>query len=295
MPTIQDTLAQFSIPFRQAGEHQHARSGWVQIDCPYCSPRSNHFRMGISLQGGYCNCWACGHKRLLDVLVTFAGISYSRAYEIVEGLGWSAPVKKTEGHHGQFEIPKDAGPLWGVHREWLRGRGMDPEEITRLWGVRGIGLSSSLAWRIWIPVCDQFGEPASWTTRAVGDVDLRYINAKPEQERISLKHLLYGLHYVRHAAIVVEGPTDVWAIGPGAIAVMGLSYTQEQMLMLSSIPLRAICFDAERAAQKRAQHLCEQLQLFPGKTVMVELQTGKDPAEASRQEVQELRREILEK
>ncbi len=67
-----------------------------------------------------------------------------------------------------------------------------------------------------------------------------------------------------------------------------------QLRAIAEFPVRAICFDAEPEAQRRAAALAEQLALFPGQTHVVLLQTGKDAAGADPAEVAEIRQEFLE-
>jgi DNA primase len=180
-----------------------------------------------------------------------------------------------------------------VHRKYLSNqRRLDPDEIAQLWGVQGIGLAAEYAWRLWIPVY-HFGEVVSWTTRAIG-TGMRYLHAPPEQESVPIKSVLYGSDLVRHAVIICEGPIDAWTIGPGAVATCGLGYTREQLIKLSQFSVKVVCFDSEFQAQKRARRLARQLQVFPGETYVVELQTGKDPNEADRREIMELRKTYLE-
>lgn len=166
--------------------------------------------------------------------------------------------------------------------------------MKRLWCLQGIGIAARLSWRIYIPIHYQ-GEVVSWTTRAIGKhVQPRYLSAGPEQESVSHKSILYGGDYVRNAVIVCEGPTDVWRIGPGAVATLGTSYSRSQMLEISKVPIRAVCFDMERPAQKRATKLVEELRAFPGLTMRIELETANDVADADEDEVAEIRRAVLE-
>ena len=108
------------------------------------------------------------------------------------------------------------------------------------------------------------------------------------------KSVLYGADHARHAVVVCEGPIDCWAIGPGAVATLGTAYTQAQALALARYPVRAVCYDAEPDAQRRAARLCQTLAAFDGTTVNVVLETGKDAAAASKAEVAELRKRYLE-
>lgn len=184
--------------------------------------------------------------------------------------------------------PAGLRPLSRSHKKWLLDRGLDPDKLEHLWGLQGTELSSRLSWRIWAPVILD-GEPVSWTARTIGKGPLRWIHARPDEEALSIKSLLYGWDYVRGSVVVVEGPSDVWRVGPGAVAQFGLVPTDSQIHMLRSVPLRVICFDRERVAQQAAQKLVKQLQSFPGETIIVELESD-DPGSATDEEVAELRK-----
>jgi hypothetical protein len=194
---------------------------------------------------------------------------------------------------GTLRLPGGREPLLPQHRAYLAGRGFDPDELVRLWGLEGIGLGSlAYAWRVFIPIYSN-DEIVSWTTRSISDKhDRRYRTAPATDEAISCKKLLYGADYARAAVIVVEGPADVWRIGPGAVATLGTAITQAQVLQLANFPTRAICFDNEPAAQMRARRLSDALAGLPGETVNVVLD-AKDAGSATGEEIQELRRAFL--
>lgn len=276
---------QHNIPFRTHGEHHHCREGWVNVDCPFCGKDTNRWHMGFNLSHNYVNCWRCGSHRLGDTLAELTGIPLRRILGQIEGI--QTTHRKERKHAGKFKPPKGVSDLMLVHREYLKKRGFNSYELERLWGIKGIGLTSQLSWRIYIPI-HLHGIEVSWTTRAVGRADNRYIAAKPEQESISRKELLYGWDYVRHSVIVCEGPTDVWRIGPGAVATMSTQFTPQQVALLAKIPRRVICFDNEVPAQRRARSLISELIVFPGETVNVVLDAD-DPGSAEDDEVRALR------
>jgi hypothetical protein len=190
---------------------------------------------------------------------------------------------------GRYAEPAGVGPLCISHKTYLRGRRLNPDKVSKFWNLRGIANAVKLGWRLFIPITFR-DEPVSWTTRTISpNVEPRYISAPPECEKISQRELLYGGDFVSHAAIVCEGPADCWAIGPGAVGLLGIGFTPAQVLKLSRIPKRLVCFDAEAAAQARAKQLCEQLAPFPGETFNAVL-TAKDPGAAGRAEIRELRK-----
>lgn len=289
---VQSLLAELRIPYRTAGQHEHARPGWIQIDCPYCSPSSNRFRLGINLAKGYASCWCCGGKRLVDVMSAVTRQPIRVCYEWLHQLKWDTVAHIQPRRSGKLQVPKTVGRLLPPHRQYLHRRGFDPDEIAGIWGVQGIGIDSRLGWSLFIPIHHK-GEIVSWTTRSIGDGPRRYISAGANEEAIPAKHLLYGADLAQHAIIVCEGPIDAWAIGPGAVATMGLNYSKEQFIAMTKYPVRVVCFDNEPKAQYQAERLASELSQYPGDTYCITLETGKDAAESDKQEIQELRARYL--
>ena len=286
-----ELLDQWQVSYRQAGETHHATTGWVQLDCPLCGKGSNKWHLGYKLDGRYFSCWRCGRLPLGETLAEITGLSVRECLRMV--LGETTPEAYQKSLiSGKLTLPKNLGPLLPAHRKYLHHRGFNPDEITKLWELQGIGVSSKLAWRLFIPILNN-GKLVSWTTRSISDTTpARYINAPVEHEAVSMKVLLYGSQYPRHSVIVVEGPTDVWKIGPGSVATMGIGFTRAQLLAISRYPSRCICFDSEPDAQKRAQMLCQALEVFDGETTNVVL-AAKDPGSASPRELRKLRKRFL--
>ena len=286
---IVDFLNEYRIENRTE-RHEHCRSGWVQIDCPFCSPASGRFRLGINISYLYGNCWHCGSHALPSLLKILLGPRYPQAKKLLQGLR-PERIERPE-HAGKYTEPSNVVGLLGPHKRYLRDRGFNPTNLERLWHIRSIGIASRLSWRVFIPIIHH-GTPVSWTTRSIGTCDhAKYISAEPEQETIPHKHLLYGEDYCRHAVVVCEGPIDVWGIGPGAVATFGMDNLSEQVERIAKYPVRAVCYDNEPDAQQRARELADRLSVLPGDTYNITLDS-KDPGEATRKEIERIRREIL--
>lgn len=284
-----DILSQFNIETAPEN-NEHARPGWVQFDCPFCEKDTSQYHMGYSLEGNYVNCYKCGYHTLVSTLMEITGKSYQDCIKILKGLeieSFNIPAVQSK-----LVIPDGVGELKRVHKKYLRSRNFDVKDIQRIWQIGGIGMHASLAWRIFIPIFYQ-GQIVSWTTRSISpDNHKRYLTAPKEHEAIPAKTLLYGEDYAQHAVIVCEGPLDVWRIGPGAVATMGMDYSQAQVEKIVKYPKRAICFDNEPEAQRRAQRLCNDISSFSGETFNVVLD-GKDAAESSDKAIWKLRRFLL--
>ena len=286
---FREILEDCNIPIAPEG-HTHQTEGWIQFDCPFCSRDSGRFRMGYNIRGGFVNCWACGGHSVLSVLREYTELPWAKLKKLMAQVDEVArhPIQR-ENLRKFTEIPPSVKKLAGAHIRYLSSRGLDYNEIVRLWQVRGIGIASGpLKWRLFIPIVHQ-GMIISWTTRALGETEFRYLSAKPEQELIPHKNVLYGSDYARQTVVIVEGPIDVWTIGPGAVATFGTAFTPSQINQLLKYPRRMVCYDNETIAQKQAVKLCDALGSFNGETNNIVLD-AKDAGEANSHELRQLRK-----
>lgn len=279
-----ELFEELKVEYLESG-HQHCRAGWLQLrHCPFCS--SDNYHLGFNLENRYFVCWRCrGHNPWK--VWTALGLPRDRLRAVVQDTTSEEPVSR-EITRVSLSIPADVGPMATCHRQYLRDRGFKPKEVERIWKLQGIGLAARLKWRIFIPIIYR-DEVVSWTTRAIGNSGQRYISASAEQEKISHKTLVYGADYCRHSIIIVEGPTDVWRIGPGAGALFGTAFTTAQVKRLIEHPYRYVVFDSSKEAQTRAAELASQLSVFAGETHIIELD-AEDPGSASVKEIRRLRR-----
>ncbi len=289
--TITDILDHYNVDYKTGGQHHHVSHGWAGVDCPRCSPQSNSFKMGISLQYGGCSCWTCGQVSLVELLRELTSEPWSTCKDLASKFR-SRIVGVPSKARGTLKTPAGLGRLLEAHKRYLRSRGFDPDQLERLWGLKGIALAVRLSWSIWLPVMYR-NEVVSWVTRSLSNKGTRYVVAKPDEEKLPAKSLLVGNDYIRHATIVTEGYFDMMKIGPGACCTLGTTYTHSQVQMLSHIPLRVVCYDTDLVAQERARKLCDELSCYPGKTMRVEID-AKDPGSATQKEIALLRRSFLD-
>lgn len=283
---FEDVLREHRVPIAP-DNHEHVRPGWLQFDCPFCD-RRGHYRMGYNQRNRYVNCWQCGPHSLAETLVHLCDITWREAKAVVGDLE-RGPIVTEKKERGKLKLPSQCGELLPAHRKYLKRRGYDPDELVALWKLMGTGpLSGKLSWRVVAPII-YHGETVSWTSRKLNDKGLRWRSAAADEEIFNHKELLYGIDYVRHAAIVNEGPTDVWAVGPGAVGTCGTGFSQAQVAALARLPRRIVCFDSSPEAQVRARELCDALEPFPGETMNVVLDAD-DPGSAKAREIRALRR-----
>lgn len=231
------------------------------------------------------HCWRCRGHSPFATLTRF-GVPEK---EIKEALRHHTGYQPVETIRKGLKEPSNRGPLQEAHIEYLRSRGFDPAELERIWSIEGLSICGRLSWRIYIPIVHQ-GQRVSWTARAIGEhAQQRYVSASAEEEAINHKHLVYGLDQCWHTVIIVEGPIDAWAVGPGAGALFGTAFTTPQVARLARVPYRFVCFDNEPQAQRRAIELCHELSVFPGETHRIVLDAS-DPGSATKRELSRLRK-----
>lgn len=290
MSSLHDFLRDHHVPYMEGGSHRHVRYGWTGVQCPWC--RTSVWHMGIRESDGYTTCWRCGRHKLIDLLSELTRLPAEKLYEVVRDVRSFSDrlaYRKTVERSDRVILPKGRGPLVKPHKAYLIKRGFDPRAIESSWNIQGIGIHARLCWRLFIPITIR-NEVVSWTTRSVGDHPLRYISARPDEESVPHTDVLYGADKAHHTVFVSEGPLDCWAIGSGGTAVLGLNVSEVQIKEIGAFPVRVICFDNSKDAQRRADKLAERLCLFPGDTHVVVLESGEDPADAELAEIDELRK-----
>jgi len=250
--------------------HKHARPGWVQTTCPFCAGNPG-YHLGYNLQDGFFNCWRCGFHKTIDTIQALAGVNREGAIELLKrfsGTAVSFPSTKETPQKEPFRYPSGVKPLGPKARKFLEKRGIDSSEAADLWGALETGPTSYLdgvdyRFRILIPITLE-GQVVSFTARDwTGKAKVRYKACPAHLEIVNRKKILYGEDKARAAGfsrvVVVEGPLDVWKLGPGAVATLGASFSPAQVLRLRRFKSVLVMMDNDPAGHIAATRLCEKL------------------------------------
>ncbi len=143
--------------------------------------------------------------------------------------------------------PIDTLPDSNPAVQYLRGRGFEVAELARVWDVRHVSgwAPTPAANRILIPIyrpAHHFGQAegespvtlAGWQARFVGalaDGTPKYLFPSDFKKA----KVLYGLPAAMRSSgpvYLCEGTTDVWKLGPGAVAPFGKQISRDQLLLL---------------------------------------------------------------
>jgi hypothetical protein len=179
-------------------------------------------------------------------------------------------------------------------------RGFDPVVLSRDYGV-GLCVRSdfyaAMGGRLYIPVYKD-GKLVGWQGRWVGD-DWKLWGAQKYYNLTGFKksRVLYGYDRARDArcVVVVEGVSDVWAVGAGAVALLGKTMSQPQRDLLKhwadkqgllALMLDPGAWTTEQRDPKaaRAKHdalMADLRRLFQGRVVEAPLPADSDPGSLS--------------
>ena len=284
-----------------------ASDPWVQVECPWCGSASS--KGGDKLYGGIntvsevYSCWRCGSKPLLAFI-------WQVAKQPAEALAWEyrhgdTSRQSSRIHAATLALPT-CTPMVGVHRNYLWGRGFDPDHLAMLYGLKGTGpvcpfatksqdTPIDLAWRIVIPMRDSYGATVSWQARDItGRSKLRYVGCPDVDSITSYKTMLYGAEMVRGDTVgVVEGVVDQWRMGPGFVATLGIGVTPEQIKHLAGFKRVVMCFDSEPVAQASATKIAANLAAIGVRCDIVDLELGeRDPGDLAPDEAEYYRKEL---
>ena len=269
----------------------------VNINCPFCTDPLYH--LSLHLTEPIFSCWRCktqGHiskliwhlegKKapfVLDQLSYITSRTRSRSLIAEQGKELRTSVKLTDSAQKE---------LFQLHSDWLKARNFNPEHIFNKYRLMCVGPTSKLKYRLIVPIYLNRRFVAYISRDVTDKAELRYKAAKNEDCVIPVKHTLYNYDNAKDMAIVVEGVTDVWRIGDGAIATMGTVFTAQQIFLLGKFTRVFIMYDAE--AEGVGENLAYQVSSVVPFVELIEMSEG-DPADMTEKEVRSLRRELFGK
>lgn len=271
---------------------------WIGIQCIYCTDHHNH--LGIQPAKERFHCWLCGRSgSLADLLCDLGAMSMGEALALLRE--WrSGTHLEMEGTRGENGRPWNSDLLAWCRKElspfqrtYLKKRRFNPDHLQSIWGILGGQISGPWQHRIIIPVTLN-GKAVTWIGMdATGKRKPKYKAAPARDSIMPSSKLVYGADMSGRNVLVVEGPTDAWRMGPGTIAMLGMTPTTDKICAL--LRLKAdryyIMLDGETQAQKHAREIAGCLKKAGKEASVIELDRG-DPDDLPDETARELRDEL---
>jgi hypothetical protein len=272
--------ADHSIEIATEG-HKHCRPGWAQIECPLCSGNPG-YHLGYNYAGDYFNCWRCGFHGTAEIIRALLSSSWHRARALVKEYDVLA-VDRPEAVEIELArecvLPSGSRPLPDLHKSYLRRRNFDPEHLVSEWGLVGTGPVGGYKFRIIAPIYIG-GVLVSYQGRDVtGKQSPPYKACPQKQEVMRHQNVLYGIDKVPGSKVaIVEGITDAWRLGAGAVATFGIDFTTKQLRLLAEFETAFVIFDpADPQARSQAEKLAMSLALLDVTSYVLDIDAD-DPA-----------------
>jgi len=299
---------EYDIYHRFSGEN--VGRGWVGFRCPFCEGDKEHG--GVNLTHKRFSCWQCGESASPPKLIKqILNCSWAKAYEILRKhsnretamSSWANIPTVKERSSRPVHLPALTGSLTGPGGHYLSSRGFNPEAIEAQYGVKESGPLGKYKFRLIIPIYFK-KELVSFTSRDyTGKGEPKYKEQSVDEAMIPAKDCLYNIDTVKNDLLIVEGPADVWRMGDGSVALLGLSCSDSQQKLLFKWWMHVLrakkCRRKKRVVllldpktKKAADKIYFALTSFIRDIKIVELQ-GKDPAELTQQEAMNLKKELF--
>lgn len=290
------------------GYKKHGRNigrNFLGVVCPNESCKDARGHCGLHQIQGFYTCFVCGKSGSFEWFLKLNGVGYGLAKELASTLKLGASERASEEE--SLPIPTNGGlakvmrdfktPLSQVHRDYLESRNFDPDQLQRKYNLMGTDYIGRYKHRIVIPVIMN-ETVVGFTSRSISDkAQLKYLLSPEDINLVPRSQWLYNVDSVKKTngvAVITEGPTDVFRVGEGAIALMTIAFSKQQVLSLIQLKLRKVflLFDSEENATKKAYELANRLAPFVS-TEVIESDEWSDPGSMSEIQVRDLRRSIF--
>lgn len=285
---LTDYLNQIGINFITEGKN--VTQGWVEIACPFCGDPSYHLGISPTLKF---NCWRCGEKgTIIKLLMELERIPHHQAVKQAGEFVNTEPIKVKQQNNKNIIPPEAKHELNRNHTDYLRGRNFSPSDLRSEYAILGVGPVGKYKFRVIAP-CILNGNTVNYTALAVLGQSPKYLHCSNEQAIVPMKSLLYNIDSVKKTMLITEGITDVWRIGRGCVAVMGMEFSKEQLALIVKTNVKSIfvMFDSGTVEMKKANRLAVNLSGIIDHVEVISLSEG-DPGDLKESDVKHLRREI---
>jgi len=290
---IEAYLQDRGFDFSTSGKN--TTEGWVNVQCPFpaCGDGSNH--CGISRESDMFSCWKCGESGHISYLISeLEGCSVRKAKQIMEKYPDDSLEIEPEPDHflGEVLLKEFSDKFPEKYLKYLKSRRFNPEELIQKYYLKAAPNFGKYKFRIIIPIFLN-NQIVSFTAMSVTKSVPKYLHCEKNKSKAPINNLLYGIDEVEKSCILVEGITDVWRIGSGAVAIFGTNMTDNQIDLLLSKGIDNITILLDSDASNKGKKLAENLSMLFASVSFLELDDG-DPDDLPEEEVKSLRKIIFD-
>lgn len=288
---VRELLDDLSIPYDERGKN--ISFGWIGVQCPFCDDASNH--LGINIQRKTISCFKCGKSGTIINYLSQELNSFNKAMQLIED---SIPreLRRLDQEMEQssvqrVEIPKYTNKgLSNRHKVYLKKRRFNPDILEEKLYLQSCEPVGDWANRIIVPFVKNYRLVTFVGIDIADKSPMRYKNNDDDKSIIPVKHTLYGTEFSNgFSCIIVEGFFDSLRMGPGAIPMWGVKFTEEQVRQIvKNFSEAKIVGDGDKAGWEFNRRLSSALSPYM-KVRYFDLEEGIDPDDLTKEEVKHIR------
>jgi DNA primase len=289
---IRNCLDELDIAYTEPGSKNTGQNS-ISIECPWCE--DNSFHLGIELNRKYWGCWKCSNKGgIIQLIMKLKKWDYNEAvehlYKYMNIDPSFVPNNDSELNTSVSEVKlTGVNKLLDPHRNYLESRRFNPDYIFEKYRVNCVGPIGKYNNSIIVP----FFKHNRIVTFAAADITRRaenkYTYLSREKSITPIGKTLYNIDNAIDTVIVVEGITDVWRLGDGAVALGRKKFTSWQVKRLVKFKRVGIMLDSD--ATEMAEELAHNVGMFT-EVVLYSLPEG-DPADLTENVVNSIKEEFF--
>lgn len=238
----------------ELGVRGRCRGNELRAGCPIHGGRDANFTLNIHTGQWMCHS-QCGGGNFYRLVRAVFGVTMTSAMDWVIEHDVSVPAI-------QEEEPQQIGPpLWEVQYQ-----AASDNELPRWWFDRGFDWADAKDWRVkWDGKQQQLLIPCLWRGDLVG-VIARNMARKPKYQnspKLPKSKILFGARNLDQAIVLVEGAADcMWLHkhGLNAVALLGLTMTDQQRLLLRNSPEVVLALDNDEHGRDAQREIVESWQ-----------------------------------
>jgi len=281
---IEDFLFDHDIEFKTKGKN--IGKGNIGIKCIYCNDKSNH--LAIKKNNGVFYCLKCGERgNMISLIVDLLSVSKREAIKTsskYDGISEShgSPARSCQPVSISWDTvmpPLNEKFLPSPHKKYLEKRKFNPDFLQWKYNLSTPKIYNVGDWkhRIIIPYFDK-KKIITYSGRSISEnPKLKYFHLSEKKCIRTPKQVLYGLEFCSKNIMLVEGVTDVWAIGDGAVALSGKQLTPDQEILLLEHNPKKVYILLDPDAIEQAKDIANRIRNFTNVEILSLLRG--DPAE----------------
>ena len=272
--------------------------GWITFRCFYCDDNSNH--LGIKIATGDTYCWKCGKHNFHKTIMRLTKCTFQEASSIKFTKKHKTP-KKTINYDeitkNIITLPEGITEIWPASfLKYLKKRKFKPKKIIRKYQLKATYPLGKYKFRIVIPIIMNRKIKSFICRDITGRREPKYLMPEQFETIKTPKQCIYNYDSVQNGGncILVEGPTDVWRMGKGAISFFGVTSSTEQLVHFKrkNINKLFIMMDNDAPGKTSAKKISNFLSPLAKSTEIITMTSHPDPGSLLQEEAEIIKKEL---